>query len=307
MSRSYFSLLQMEKEKQDRAVGKAFFSISEHGKTERESSPPPVSNEKKFEKQEPVSNSIRTSSTETRNPTSRSVFLVELANHMKSALDTIRGFAELSQGRFKDPEFEYNFMRVVTGEVNRVDSELDCFLDFLKIKSPVRRANTVHTLFEEVLEANEKRLREKKIRIAQKQYEQDLPETSVRDDHLRYILNWVLQYAILSMPPNGQIGFCTRSFDGQDTKDTLKTFLCKERKHIEILFLFTVDEKAEDPLDKEKTVKSGARPHGKNLMLPLVEDIVRLNRGLIESAFDRDKHLLQISLILPVERRRDLR
>jgi len=44
-------------------------------------------------------------------------------------------------------------------------------------------------------------------KFSYKKLEKDLPETSMHDEQVRFILNSVLQYAILSTPPNGTIGF----------------------------------------------------------------------------------------------------
>jgi hypothetical protein len=38
--------------------------------------------------------------------------------------------------------------------------------------------------------------------------------------------------------------------------------------------------------------------------LPLIEDIVQENGGMIRSKVDHEKHVTQISLMLPVERRK---
>ncbi|MEI9477347.1 MAG: hypothetical protein WCO26_12305 [Deltaproteobacteria bacterium] len=231
-------------------------------------------------------------------------FLIEFANHIKDTLGSIRGLTELSQGRFKDPEFGNNFYRMVAGDIDKTDSELACFLDYVKIKSPAQKANTVHALLEALLRDHEKKLKDRKIKIARKQYEKDLPETSVQDEQLRYVLNWVLQYAILSVSPGGNIGIVTKVLDTQEAGGDFKTWVQREAKYIEIIVVFNGSEKPVEQVRTGQGSPSTAKENGKDFILPLVEEIVQENRGMIRSKVDHEKHLTQISLMFPVERRR---
>jgi hypothetical protein len=224
-------------------------------------------------------------------------FLVEFANHLKDTLGSIRGLTELSQGRFKDPEFGNNFCRMVAGDIDKADSELACFLDYVKIKSPAQKANTVHALIEALLRDHEKKLKERKIKIARKQYEKDLPETSVQDEQLKYIMSWVLQYVILSVSPGGNI-------DTQESGEDFKTWVHRDPRYIEIIIVFNASEKPIEHVRAGQGSPSTAKENVKDFILPLVEEIVQENRGMIRSKVDHEKHLTQISLLFPVERRR---
>ena len=193
---------------------------------------------------------------------------------------------------------------MVAGDIDKTDSELVCFLDYVKIKSPAQKANTVHALLEALLRDHEKKLKDRKIKIARKQYEKDLPEPSVQDEQLRYVLNWVLQYAILSVSPGGNIGIVTKVLDTQEAGEDFKTRVQRETKYIEIIVVYNCSEK---PVEHVRTGQGSlptAKEKGKDFILPLVEEIVQENRGMIRSKVDHEKHLTQISLMFPVERRR---
>ena len=231
-------------------------------------------------------------------------FLTEFANHIKDTLGSIREFTELSQGRFKDPEFGNNFYRMVIGDIDTADSELACLLDYVKIKSPAQKANTVHALLDALLRDHEKKLKDRKIKIARKQYEKDLPETSVQDEQLKYVLSWVLQYAILSVPPGGNLGVVTKVLDVQEAGEDLKTWVQREAKYIEIIVAFTGSEKAAEHVRTGQGTQPTVRESGRDFILPLIEEIVQENRGLMKSKVDHEKHVTQISLMFPVERRR---
>jgi nitrogen-specific signal transduction histidine kinase len=228
-------------------------------------------------------------------------FLVEFANHLKDTLGSIKDLTELSQGRFKDQEYGDNFCRRVIGDIDRADSELACFLDYVKIKSPALKANTIHTLLDALLKEHDKRLKDRKIKVARKQYEKDLPETSVQDEQLKYILKGILHLAVLSVPPCGNLGLVTKVLDTEEAGEDLKTWVQKKSKYIEILVAFNDSEKADE---QARAGLPAARENGKDYILPLIEDIVQENGGMIRSKVDHEKHVTQISLMLPVERRK---
>jgi nitrogen-specific signal transduction histidine kinase len=231
-------------------------------------------------------------------------FLTEFANHIKDTLGSIKDLTELSQGRFKDQEYGDNFCKMVIGDIDKADSELACFLDYVKIKSPALKANTVHTVLDALLKDHEKRLKDRKIKVARKQYGKDLPETSVQDEQLKYILKGILHLAVLSVPPGGNIGIVTKVLDTQETGEDLKTWVQRESKYIEIIVAFNDSEKAAEQARTGQGVQSVARENGKDFVLPLIEDIVQENGGVIRSKMDHEKHVTQISLMLPVERRK---
>jgi nitrogen-specific signal transduction histidine kinase len=231
-------------------------------------------------------------------------FLVEFANHIKDTLGSIKGLTELSQGRFKDQEYGDNFCKMVIGDIDKADSELACFLDYVKIKSPAQKANTVHIVLDALLRDHEKRLKDRKIKVAKKQYEKDLPETSVQDEQLKYILKGILHLAVLSVPPGGNIGIVTRVVDTQETGEDLKTWVQRKSKYIEIIIAFNDSEKAAEQVRAGQGVQTAARENGRDFILPLIEDIVQENGGMIRSKVDDEKHVTQISLLLPVERRK---
>jgi hypothetical protein len=207
--------------------------------------------------------------------------------------------SELSHGKFKDVEFENNFIKTVNEYIHGTSSGLDCFFDYLKIRSSIRKKNIVHAVLEEILDGNEEKFKERKIQVVKKQFEKDLPETSIREDHLRYILNWVVQYAISSVSLNGNIGLFTRSFDFQEVKDDSQSFLKKDRNYIEVIIFFTTHEKVDGPSGTELGDQTLMRENLNDFILPLVEEIISMNGGIIRVKADHKKHYTQILLILP--------
>ena len=83
------------------------------------------------------------------------------------------------------------------------------------------------------MDANEKPIQKKNIKIFKK-FEKGLPETSMHDEQVRFILNSILQYAILSTPTNGTIGFLIKSLDGQKETPDKKISPKKNGAYIEV-------------------------------------------------------------------------
>jgi hypothetical protein len=243
-------------------------------------------------------------SLDVQNISSWFTLFAELFCNIKDTLEKIKSIAHLSREKFSDTEYGEFFYKTITKDIAKTDSVLDCFADYLKINSPIPKTNTVHILLEEVLKNYENVFGEKKIKIFKKQYEENLPETSVHDEQLKFILNSVLQYAIHSIPPHGSIGFLTRFFEPQEAREEGKHPPQSDGKYIEILIAFTGYEKGSDPFE---TVLVTPAPHQEGMddfILRLAEEIVKKNRGMIKFKVDDEKPITLISLTLPIERRK---
>lgn len=229
---------------------------------------------------------------------------IEMAGHLKDALESMRAYAERSQGKFKDVKVENDVCGGINGNIDRMVYEIDWFLNFIRIKSRDCKTNRVHDILEELLKNNENKLRDKKIKIAKKQYDRDLPETSVRDEQLRYILNWLLQYTILSVAPNENIGIVTKPFDFKETGDDLMGWVPNKQGYVEIQFTFHGWEKRGESFISVLKSQTSVRRNGKSFILPLAKEIVHGNHELINIKVDHEKQTALISLVLPVKQRK---
>jgi hypothetical protein len=298
MSQIYNSLMKAENEKQRGSSERSLSQIFEPEKNKMEGDIVINSPQEKIETLKLVEGLGEKGFSDEQSTRTLSLFFFKLANSIKTNLGVIETLAELSQGKFKDQEFENNFIETVNEYIHGTNSGLDCFFDYLKIRSPIRKKNTVHTTLEEILERNEKKFRDRKIQIVKKQFEKDLPETSLPDDHLRYILNWVVQYTSSSISSNGNIGFLTRSLDFKEVKDDSQSFPKQDRKYIEVIIFSMAREEVNEAPETKLGAKAFVREN--DFIFPLVEEIIRMNRGIIKVKVDHKKHWTQISLFLPV-------
>lgn len=228
----------------------------------------------------------------------------ELSRGIKDSLEKMKSFVRLSREKFGDQEYGEFFYRTISNDIAKADALLSCFANYLKVNSPIPRVNTVHLILEEVSKKYEKLLEEKKVTKFKKQYGPNIPETSLHDEQLRFIINSILQYAIPCIPPQGNIGFLTRSLEVQEVRNEGKSPLQKDGKYIEILVGFTCYKNGGERL--ESILGNPALPQNErdDFILRLVEEIIKVNRGTMRIRVDSEKSITLISLMLPIERRK---
>jgi hypothetical protein len=226
-------------------------------------------------------------------------FLINLVHSIKNTLASIHHATLLSVERADDPEIRIHSHAQVKEDIRKIDSVLNSVLNFISINTPIAKENTLYRILEEILEANEKQLWEKNIKII-KRLEKDLPETYIHSEQVRFILHSVLQYAIFSTPRNETIGLLLNALDSHDAADTKKDSWEKRTGYVEVVVGF--DGELTGPLENLlKRPENQRQPT--DLILILVNDILTKNRGsmTIESNGKRPNTL--ITLRFPIERR----
>jgi hypothetical protein len=243
-----------------------------------------------------------------KNGLSLPIYFVELFNRIKASLSAMQAFAFLSRENFRDRELGEHFYRIVNEDIGKTVSLIECFNDYINFSTPMLKSNTVNTLVEEVIRKHESQFEEKKIRIIKRQFEKDLPETVLPDEQLRYILNSVIQYTLISIPPEGSIGFLTRLFDMEALKAEEIGQLQKDGRYLEILVVSAGYEK---PGEETGIVPEMGTAHQEEktveLILKLAKEIIEKNKGMMRYKAYNDKPMTFISLILPIERRNIIR
>jgi nitrogen-specific signal transduction histidine kinase len=232
-----------------------------------------------------------------------STFLTEMVQFIKTTLVSISNINVLSFEKSNDPEFRKYSRKSISQDIKKIDSVLNALLNYININTPILKKNTIHIILEEILEANEQQIENKKIKILRK-FEKELPETFIHDEQVRFILNSILQYAILSTPSDGSIGFLTRSIEQKGTgTGEDKVVPLKDRRSIEVLVISTghkdpfeqLESQAEGPsLDNEKTI---------GLILQLIRELIQRSQGMMDFDVDEKKERTIFSLRLPCERR----
>jgi len=227
-----------------------------------------------------------------------STFIIELVYRIKNTLGSIKKFTLIQKDKFDDKEFRKQSLNGVTEDINRIDSVLNSLLNYISINAPIVKTDTLNLILEGILEANEKPIQRKNIKIFKK-LEKDLPETSMHDEQVRFILNSVLQYAILSTPPNGTIGFLIKSLDGQKGIPDKKILTKNNGAYIEIDIGFMINSQPSGD-----SGNGSGKEEAIHLILELVKEIIQNNRGEMTFQVDKKKPRTLITLKLPIERRK---
>ncbi len=236
------------------------------------------------------------------------IYFVELFNRIKASLSAMQAFAFLSRENFKDRELGEHFYKIVDEDITKTISLINFFNDYINFSTPVVKRDTVNTLVEEVIKKHERQFDEKKIRIMKKQFEKDLPETILPDEQLRYILNSVIQYALLSTPAGGSIGFLTRFLDTETLKGKEWGQLQRDGRYLEVLVVSAGYEKSDEEAGVIPGVESPRQEEeAGELILKLAREIIEKNRGMMRYKVYEDKPMTFISMVLPVERRNVVR
>ncbi len=228
---------------------------------------------------------------------------MELVQRVKGSLAGMKTFAFLSRDKFSDQELGEDFYQIVSEDIEKTISLLNCFQDYLNFNTPMKKMNTVNNIIEEILRNLEDQIAEKKIKIVKKQFEKNLPETSLPDEQLRYVLNSIIQYMVHSTRPYGTIGFLTQQFDPTGLEGEEAALLQKDGKYIEVQ-IASMGDKQRELLDLVPGMTADQREDGVDLILQLVKEIVLRNRGALTLKINSQQSMFFLSVILPMERRK---
>jgi light-regulated signal transduction histidine kinase (bacteriophytochrome) len=232
----------------------------------------------------------------------RSLF-IELIHRTKNTLDSIKNVAQLSRGKFSDKEFGEFFYKMIIKDIEKHHLLLNTFSKYIESTTPILKKDSVNKLIEEGLKKHHHRLEEKKAKIF-KIFEQDLPETIVPDEQLRFILDSVLQYAIALMASEGSIEFSNKAIllPREDVED--QEFFKRNGKFVEIMVAFIGSRNLKEEPGKELGTLSLKEEVVSNLVLRLVEMVVKMNHGVMKFEVDEAEAKHKIFLKFPIERRR---
>jgi hypothetical protein len=230
--------------------------------------------------------------------------LVELIYHVRKYLTHLKDLVRLSDGRFVDKRFGEHFSQSLYKALGNLDTLLKEYLDYARVSTPLEKRDTIHGLIEEILKRYQGLLEEKGIKLFKK-FEQNLPETTVPEDPLRFILSSLLWYAVTSVSPIVSMGFLTQTLPLRiETSSKEGTLLKRERQDIEIIIILSGHKEplrfSASPVESPVLQKEGIA----GFMLRLIEDIVRGNRGEFRAETDGKKVRTLFSLTFPVERRK---
>ena len=238
-----------------------------------------------------------------RNDSFLSSFLIQMIPAIKSKLGSIRNFALIPADHFKDFRLIRSFQHNIKDNVKAVDSVLNVLFNFINIDTPIAKGDTVYSILEEVLEANEREIENKHLRIS-RESESNLPETVIYDEQVKFILNSLLQYAILSTPVGGSIDFMLRTSDRQKVGTNTRALAETKGGFIEVRVSFSKNRQKSVQQNDPSGIPSAQKEGTLNLLLDLVREILEKNHGMLSREVDEQSLRTTITLRFPTERRK---
>ena len=192
----------------------------------------------------------------------------------------------------------------MTQDIDNADLLLSGLLNYFQATAPIKKADTLNALIEKVLEKNKAPLEEKAAQLI-KRLEENLPDITVPDEQLRYILNFVLQYVILSTPPNGNIEFLTNSYIFPKDAEETQAFFERYGGYIEISIVFSGEREPMEQLGAAwGRIPTPQKDKALEFILGLVKGMVLRNWGKMNVETDEKKKRTILSLKFPMERRK---
>jgi hypothetical protein len=231
-----------------------------------------------------------------------SPLLIDLIHGTQSMLRDMRELSRLTREKFVDKEFEEFFQTQMSNLIEPVDLLLDGYLNHVRFTTAVTKKDTVNTLIEKALEKHRHEFEEKKITVF-KNLEKGLPEIVVPDEHLAFIVDSIVLYAVVGMPLGGAVLFSTSSsfvFPRPTSGAAASSGEDYSRKSVEISVAF---------IGAESQMRMELKSQGEtalNLLLRLVDAVVQQHKGTMENISDKKKESGHIALKFPFDRRQKL-
>jgi two-component system, NtrC family, sensor kinase len=193
-----------------------------------------------------------------------------LAHEIRNPLVAIKTLTQLLPERVDDEEFRNKFLKIASGEVDRISSLVTELLDFARPSDPKLELEEINTILDGMILLVSTETKKKQINII-KSYASDLPPIQIDREQIKQVFLNILLNAIEATSENGKITVKTRSF--------IKP---RSKLYIQIEFTDTgcgiPSEKIEEIFNPFFTTKTS----GSGLGLSISHQIVQDHKGYID-------------------------
>jgi two-component system NtrC family sensor kinase len=146
--------------------------------------------------------------------------IASLAHEIRNPLVSIKTFTQLLPERIDDEEFRSYFLKVATGEIDRLTGLINELLGFARPSEPRPQGEDINAIIDqmEVLVSTE--ARKKNITLSKK-YASNLPKVNVDAEQIKQVLLNILLNAIQAIKGEGKVWIETRmvQMPGEDKID----------------------------------------------------------------------------------------
>jgi two-component system NtrC family sensor kinase len=134
-----------------------------------------------------------------------------LAHEIRNPLVAIKTLTQLLPERLDDEEFRSQFLKIASGEVDRISSLVNELLDFARPSDPKWALEDINTILDGMILLVSTETKKKLITII-KNYASNLPPAQIDREQIKQVILNILLNAIDATPENGKIMVKTRSF-----------------------------------------------------------------------------------------------
>ncbi|RMF92534.1 MAG: GAF domain-containing protein [Candidatus Schekmanbacteria bacterium] len=135
-----------------------------------------------------------------------------MAHEIRNPLVSIQTFLQLLPERINDKEFRTDFLKITTGEVERISRLLTALLDFSKPSKPKFAEENLSELLEDIVFLCENQIKKKNIQV-EKRYDVNLKSVNVDKEQIKQVFLNIILNAIDATPENGKIKIATRNIN----------------------------------------------------------------------------------------------
>jgi len=207
----------------------------------------------------------------------------QVAHELRNPMTIIGGFARSLLKKKDAQDSDYEYMKIIAQETERVEKVLDNVLNFTKPEKANLEKVDLNQILDQTLEMMEGEINLDKITVM-KYPHPDLPRVMVNPDQIRHALLNIFRNAIWSMPQGGILSITTKkkgSFAKVEIKDTGFGI---PKEHMGNIF------------DAFFTTK----PESCGLGLTISSEIIKNHGGLILAESEKGKGSI-FSVLLPFE------
>lgn len=134
-----------------------------------------------------------------------------LAHEIRNPLVAIKTFTQLLPDRLEDEEFRNQFLRIASGEVDRIALLINELLDFARPSDPKFELEDINHILDGMILLISTETKKKNINIV-KNYAADLSLITIDREQIKQVFLNILLNGVEATPENGGITVRTRSF-----------------------------------------------------------------------------------------------
>ncbi|KAF0120928.1 MAG: putative histidine kinase, partial [bacterium] len=141
-----------------------------------------------------------------------------LAHEIRNPLVAIKTFTQLLPERFDDIEFRDHFLKITSGEVDRICSLVNELLEFARPSEPNFHEDDINDVAEKIILLVDNEAKKKDIKI-NREYDKEIPPIMIDKEQIKQVLLNLLLNAIEATSENGIIAFETRLIHKNNYRD----------------------------------------------------------------------------------------